>query len=269
MSKRQKNDWNQGGKSRKNKQTEQERQISELLDRADGQELLQISAIHSNVSMPLPNQEKLAWSVIDKADLVDEEEMERRKKFKRDLRRRKMIHAVIACGVLAVILVVLALCGVFDRINPPSYKTYYIADGECFGGIQPEATLPEKVSVGIPSLADEAYVDQDKLDTTAYYALAEYCNANDYAADEYEIYQYDYCVINGRLCLCCEVVGQCLDYGKEDGGKTWRDLGYTESGGYTGIWGDTGQDRSDEFPIDADAPINMYSVRLKLYVCIE
>lgn len=231
MAKNKKQNWNKNGKKRKTIQTEQERQIAELLDQTDEQDLLQISAIHSAVSMPLPNQERLAWDVIDRADLADEEEMERRRAFNRMLRRKKIVRGLIGCGIVAVLLVVLALCGVFDRFDPPAYETYYIASGVSFQGEKPEATLPENVNIGVPNLAQEPYVDEDKLDTTVYRALAEYCSANDYAVGEYWIQDQDYVdyvVIDGDLYLECDVLAECMDYKKKAGNQTWKDLGYLD-----------------------------------------
>lgn len=41
--------------------------------------LLEMSAIPTDIPLPLPNQGKLARTVIDKADVFDEQERERRK----------------------------------------------------------------------------------------------------------------------------------------------------------------------------------------------
>lgn len=226
MAEKKKQNWNKNGKNRKMKQTEQERHIAELLDQTDEQDLLQISAIHSSVSMPLPNQERLAWDVIDRADLADEEELERRRAFNQMLRRKKIIRGFVGCGIVAVILLVLALCGVFDRFDPPAYETYYIASGVSFKGEKPESTVPENVEFGVPSLAQEPYVDEDMLDTTVYHALAEYCSANDYAVGEYQIKDRDYVVLGSDLYLSCGVVAECMDYRKKAGNQTWKDLSY-------------------------------------------
>lgn len=290
MAKNKKQSWNKNGKKRNIKQTEQERQIAELLDQTDEQDLLQISAIHSSVSMPLPNQERLAWDVIDRADLADEEEMERRRVFNQMLRRKKIIKGLIGCGIVAVILVVLALCGVFDRFDPPMYKTYYIASGVSFQGEKPESTLPKKgMEFGVPSLAEEPYVDQDMKDTTVYYALAEYCSGNDYAVGEYQIQDKDYVVINGDLYLECDVVAECMDYKKKAGSQTWKDLGYVgvSMDKYNGSLYQTGhEDDAGELPedvqsasllslekeglitIDENMPINTYLTYLTIYIKI-
>lgn len=221
-----KKQWNKHGKSRKLRQSEEERQIAELLDQADEQDLLRISAIHSSVSLPLPNQERLAWSVIDRADLADEEELERRKKFNQMLRRKKIIRAVAGCGIVAVILLILALCGVFDRFDLPTYETYYVASGCSFQGEKPPATLPKDRAVGFPSLEQEPHVDRERRDNTVYHALAEYCSANNYAVGEYRIHNKDYAVIDRDVYLVCDVLAECMDYQKKAGNKTWKDLGY-------------------------------------------
>lgn len=219
MGKEKKNRWNHHGKNRTVRQTEQEQRIAALLDQTDEQDLLQISAIHSDVTMPLPNQERLAWSVIDKADLADEEEMERRRAFQKMLRKKRMIRITAILGAIAVLLLILARCGVFDRIEPSAYRQYYVAEGHSIGGKQPVSTLPDDVTIGIPSLAWVPYVDEDKLDTTVYNALAVYCSENDYAVGDYEIQKRDYCMIDDELYLTCYVLAECLDYKKEDNGK--------------------------------------------------
>ncbi|MDE6851934.1 MAG: hypothetical protein K2J67_05535 [Lachnospiraceae bacterium] len=295
MTKGKKQNWNKNGKNRKTRQTEQERQIAELLDQTDEQDLLQISAIHSAVSMPLPNQERLAWDVIDRADLADEEEMERRRVFNRMLRRKKIMRGLIGSGIVAVLLVVLALCGVFDRFDPPAYETYYIASGVSFQGEEPESTLPEDVEWGIPSLAQEPDVDLDKLDTTVYHALAEYCSANDYAVGEYRIQNQDYVeyvVIDGDLYLECDVLAECMDYKKKAGNQTWKDLGYLDvvmdknSGDLyqrryaadlgvampedvRGVWtSDSYDSYKDLISIDENLAINTYLTYMTVYIKI-
>lgn len=226
MVKERKEHWNKHGKNRKLRQTEEERQIADLLDQADEQDLLRISAIHSTVSLPLPNQERLAWSVIDRAELADEEELERRKKFNQMLRWKKIIRVMAGCVIVAVILLVLALCGVFDRFDLPTYETYYVVSGCSFQGEEPKANLPKDRAVGFPSLTQEPHVDREKRDNTVYRALAEYCSANEYAVGEYRIHNRDYAVIGNDIYLVCDVLGECMDYQKKVGKKTWKDLGY-------------------------------------------
>ena len=46
--------------------------IGELLDEVSEDKLLEMSAIPTDIPLPLPNQEKLARTVIDKADVFDE-----------------------------------------------------------------------------------------------------------------------------------------------------------------------------------------------------
>ncbi len=282
--------WNQGGKKRKSKFSPGEEQISQLLDQADEQELVKISAIHSDVSMPLPNREKLAWSVIDKADLADEEELERREKFQKMLRRRKRIRVAGICSAAAILLLVLAWCGVFDSFRMPAYENYYVSAGASFGGADPmealaDDALPEDAEVGMPSMAIMPYVDKDKLDTTIYQILSKYCKANGYALDEYKRLGQDFSYIStasedGKIYLCCSVVGQCLDYKKaDDGQKTWRDEGYPELD--TKDYRDwqrqavvEGGDDSDtprmelRYPLNVDASTNVYTVYLRLHILI-
>lgn len=279
--------WNKHGKNRKLRQSEEERQIAELLDQADEQDLLRISAIHSSVSLPLPNQERLAWSVIDRADLADEEELERRKKFNQMLRRKKIIRAVVGCGIAAVILLILALCGVFDRFDLPIYETYYVASGCSFQGEKPQTTLPKDRAVGFPYLEQEPHVDRERRDNTVYHALAEYCSANNYAVGEYRIHNKDYAVIGRDVYLVCDVLGECMDYQKKAGKKTWKDLGYRN----VSMAPDTGRlyqmaPAAGELPedvqsgdmlcfggemisIDENMPANVYVVYMTVYMKLQ
>lgn len=282
-------EWNKRGKNRKIRQTEEEKKIAELLDGVDEKDLIQISAVRSGVSLPLPNQERLAWSVIDRADLADEEEWERRRKFNQMLRRKKWIHALCICGIVAVVLVVLALLGVFDRFNPPAYEEYYIAHGVSFQGETPQTTLPKDIEIGIPSLAREPLVVSEKLDTTIYHALTEYCSANQYAVGEYQIQNRDYVVLDGELYLKCSVLAECMDYRKKAGKKTWKDLGYTNIG-MDSVSGRLYQTKQEEgqadlpedvqegwlglpnsrlISIDENMPVNMYIAYITLYIDIR
>lgn len=59
--------------------------IGELLDEVSEDKLLEMSAIPTDIPLPLPNQEKLARTVIDKADVFDEQERERRKQYEKAL----------------------------------------------------------------------------------------------------------------------------------------------------------------------------------------
>lgn len=287
MAKERKKHWNKYGKNRKLRQTEEERQIAELLDQADEQDLLRISAIHSTVSLPLPNRERLAWSVIDRAELADEEELERRKKFNQMLRRKKIIRAVAGFGFVAVILLVLALCGVFDRFDLPAYETYYVESGCSFQGEEPKANLPKDRAVCFPSFAQEPQVDQERRDNTVYHALAEYCSANDYAVGEYQIQNRDYAVIGEDIYLVCDVLGECMDYRKKAGKKTWKDLGYRDvhmapdTGKLYQMASVPGELPKDVQPgdllclggkmisIDENMPANVYLVYMTLYIKLE
>lgn len=296
--------WNQGGKNRKQKLSVGEERLEHLLDQAEEEELMKISAIHSEVSMPLPNREKLAWSVIDKADLADEEELKRRREFQRMLRRKKMARIAIGCSAVVVLLLVLAWFGVFDYFRPPVYEDYYVLGGNCCSeadSIEPmevfqKEAIPDGIEMSVPSLASGPQLDMDRLDTTAYDVLAKYCAANDYAVHEYKIVDYvsdsdeflelgeetnpEYRMIGGKLYVRCTVIGTCLDYGMHDDGTLWGEL--TENG----EWGwehpatpfeFVASERSDigevipilTSPLSLDDPANTCYVCLTLYVCIQ
>lgn len=300
--------WNQGGKNRKQKLSAGEERLGHLLDQVEEEELMKISAIHSEVTMPLPNRERLAWSVIDKAELADEEELKRREEFQRELRRKKMMHLAIGCGIVVVVLLILARFGVFDRFNPLAYEDYYVLGGNCYSkgkSIEPmevfqKKALPDDAEVGIPSLASSPYLDRDKLDTTAYYALAEYCEANKYAVDEYKIAAYvrmdgeveelgentepAYRMIDGKLYARCTVIGTALDYEREDDGETWQE--YESKKDKNRYFCDTIEAELNNCfdfqtnvgmewiptlnePLDNSQPTNVCSICLNLYVCVQ
>ena len=67
--------------------------IGELLDEVSEDKLLEMSAIPTDIPLPLPNQEKLARTVIDKADVFDEQERERRKQYEKAYCRKQFLRA--------------------------------------------------------------------------------------------------------------------------------------------------------------------------------
>ena len=75
--------------------------IGELLDEVSEDKLLEMSAIPTDIPLPLPNQEKLARTVIDKADVFDEQERERRKQYEKAYCRKQFLRAtLLSCAHL-------------------------------------------------------------------------------------------------------------------------------------------------------------------------
>lgn len=194
----------------------EEEWIGNLLDGVEEEKLLEMSAIHRDIPMPIPNQEKLARSVIDKAKVLDEEETERRREFTRAYRRKQLIHTVIAICIVCCVLVGLYFAGIFDRVVLPKYQYHtelaLVQNGD---PIKVSMTLDGETLSKSDGFTDEGLwdnaknttkkkLDQDKLENTAYAAAAKYCTDNDrkYAVDEYKILRCFVCQDR----ILCEVV---------------------------------------------------------------
>lgn len=66
--------------------------IGELLDEVSEDKLLEMSAIPTDIPLPLPNQEKLARTVIDKADVL----MSKRENVANNMKRHTAANS--SCG---------------------------------------------------------------------------------------------------------------------------------------------------------------------------
>lgn len=241
--------------------------------------------------------------------MVDEKEKE---KLRKELHHKKMTR-ILSVGITVVVLFLMLVCfGVFEHTDLPFYEDYYVLGGNCYSrgySLDPmevfrEKTLPDGIEVSEYSLASGHPIDMDKLDTTVYYAMAQYCEANDYAVDECKIAAYvhsdgevlelneetepEYRLIGGKLYVRCTVIGSCLDYSRQDEGKTWWDC---EKENVKPEWicgatiGLIIEDREKKFdvytrkglewiptirkPLDYLNPTNVCYVCLTLYVCIE
>ena len=86
--------------------------IGELLDEVSEDKLLEM----------LPNQEKLARTVIDKADVFDEQERERRKQYEKAYCRKQFLRATLIVGVIVCAFIALYLGGVFDNVLLDHYN---------------------------------------------------------------------------------------------------------------------------------------------------
>ncbi|MCH5268314.1 MAG: hypothetical protein J1E62_08230 [Lachnospiraceae bacterium] len=216
--------------------------IGELLDQVDEEKLLEMSAIHSDIPLPVPNQEKLAQSVIDKADLADEKELERRRAFEKAYRRKQFIRGCIGVGCVAVVLAVLALCGVFDNVLLKKYS-YQLEAAVVAGGV-PAETSPQFEAGDVlrqsgfnhedtpKDVTDKSKpaVNMDALDNTVYDAAAQYCEKNHYAVDECEILRSWYHTKNGKTVVMCEMATTFM---RLDEGSVGQGLTSTESDWHT------------------------------------
>ena len=198
--------------------------------------------------------------MIDKADLADEEELERRRIYKKKCRRRKILHTSVALVVIAAILVGLWAAGVFDGFELEKYH-YSIYNSGCFGGKAPVLKNIDEVK-SIPTLYENETgvnnVDSDKLDNTIYDVVAEYCKENNYSVQGYNLIK---CLstADGKKLVCC-VTGQCMDISKKDTGETWAETGYTYSSGagLTGVELICGNDYPSWVEFDSTMHTNMY-----------
>lgn len=223
-------------KMKPRKKQDEEKWIGELLDHVDEEKLLEMSAIHSDVPMPVPNQEKLAQSVIDKADLADEEEMARRKAFEKAYRRKQFIRGCIAVGCVAVILGILALCGVFDNVDLKKYP-YHFEAAEVAGGVEVDVNPQfderevlrqsgfnrEKIPRYVTDKSKPA-VNMDALDNTVYDAASQYCEKNHYAVDECKITRSWYHEEKGKTVVMCEAAVLFMRLDEESGGQNFMTI---------------------------------------------
>lgn len=264
------------------KKAVQEQWIGEVLDHADQEDLLRISGIHSRAVMPLPNREKLAWSVIDKANLADEEEMERRRKFQKELRKKKILHGLTGSGIVVAVIAILAFCGVFDGKKLKTYS-YTVQQATAYSAadhlkvVQPEMDTdsvydPDELQ-DYSGTKDFPEVNQDKLDNTIYKVLAEYCDKNDYAVDDYVIQKQYQMMLNSdkKPILLVDVFGTCLDYSVEDDGNTWKDYHYEKASGVVCYADESAQSICrdtiySELPSVDSLPKNMYVVKFRLAI---
>lgn len=211
------------------------------------------------------------------------------------LARTAIIFPVIACIVAEVFF------GAYARYQLPVYEHYYVVGGNCYSkgkSSDPEDVfrqqVPDWAEVREATPTSVFSLDLNKLDTTAYYALAEYCEENACAVDEYKVAAYIHdnseiiemeegtepeCrLIDGQWYVKCTVLGTCLAYGRVDTGEAWREYESHKCEVRGGEREDLPlfdfQGGEEKFPIlqrplnDAQ-PTNVYSVCLTLYVCIE
>lgn len=216
---------------KRNLDRDEEMWIGDMLDRVDEEKLLEISAIHSDIPLPVPNQEKLAQSVIDKADLADGEELARRRAFAKAYRRKKMLHGSMAACAVLVVFAVLALCGVFDRVYLPKYA-YTIEAAAVYNGAEADSTpqfdgqsIVQAPGCGVgradvPLAGDSLpEVKEDKLENTAYDAVADYCGKHQYAVDEHKVLRYWYYKDRNKIYVMCEIAASFVHLDKSPEGK--------------------------------------------------
>lgn len=228
-----------------------ELQIEQAFELVDNQvDFKDPSNLKADVPLSLLNQEKLARAVIDQADLMDASEKERRKNFDRLLRKKRIIRAVVACGIVAALVVAMVLGGVFDRVNIDTYdagiyvSNTYSADKLKYPTESLEATfynyelltegmleedyiesedekyfLFTKDTKNAPKVNDEKLSDSlDKILSTAMTKL-------DYAYDEKYILGKEYCKDEkGNWYLYVSVLATCIDYNPEtEDALKWKD----------------------------------------------
>ena len=178
--------------------------IGELLDEVSEDKLLEMSAIPTDIPLPLPNQEKLARTVIDKADVFDEQERERRKQYEKAYCRKQFLRATLIVGVIVCTFIALYLGGVFDNVllDHYNYRLESMVVQNCESEEQGAQVGVDKLiqagffgDAGVTGKQTKDLADEDKLENTAYKVAEDYCKrmSNDYAIDDCKVVRlFDY-----------------------------------------------------------------------------
>lgn len=178
--------------------------IGELLDEVSEDKLLEMSAIPTDIPLPLPNQEKLARTVIDKADVFDEQERERRKQYEKAYCRKQFLRATLIVGVIVCAFIALYLGGVFDNVllDHYNYRLESMVVQNCESEEQGAQVDVDKLiqagffgDAGVTGKQTKDLADEDKLENTAYKVAEDYCKrmSNDYAIDDCKVVRlFDY-----------------------------------------------------------------------------
>ena len=178
--------------------------IGELLDEVSEDKLLEMSAIPTDIPLPLPNQEKLARTVIDKADVFDEQERERRKQYEKAYCRKQFLRATLIVGVIVCTFIALYLGGVFDNVllDHYNYRLESMVVQNCESEEQGAQVDVDKLiqagffgDAGVTGKQTKDLADEDKLENTAYKVAEDYCKrmSNDYAIDDCKVVRlFDY-----------------------------------------------------------------------------
>ena len=178
--------------------------IGELLDEVSEDKLLEMSAIPTDIPLPLPNQEKLARTVIDKADVFDEQERERRKQYEKAYCRKQFLRATLIVGVIVCTFIALYLGGVFDNVllDHYNYRLESMVVQNCESEEQGAQVDVDKLiqagffgDAGVTGKQTKDLADEDKFENTAYKVAEDYCKrmSNDYAIDDCKVVRlFDY-----------------------------------------------------------------------------
>ena len=166
--------------------------------------MLEMSAIPTDIPLPLPNQEKLARTVIDKADVFDEQERERRKQYEKAYCRKQFLRATLIVGVIVCAFIALYLGGVFDNVllDHYNYRLESMVVQNCESEEQGAQVDVDKLiqagffgDAGVTGKQTKDLADEDKLENTAYKVAEDYCKrmSNDYAIDDCKVVRlFDY-----------------------------------------------------------------------------
>ena len=209
--------------------------IGELLDEVSEDKLLEMSAIPTDIPLPLPNQEKLARTVIDKADVFDEQERERRKQYEKAYCRKQFLRATLIVGVIVCAFIALYLGGVFDNVllDHYNYRLESMVVQNCESEEQGAQVDVDKLiqagffgDAGVTGKQTKDLADEDKLENTAYKVAEDYCKrmSNDYAIDDCKVVRlFDYkdtsdpaVTKEGGSVKMCEIVATFMKIDRTD-----------------------------------------------------
>lgn len=202
------------------KSEEQRAWLDNVLENASKDDIVWMCSIKAGVHKNQVFNEKLSWNIIDKAGLADETEIKRRRQFKKEQRRRHIIHVCSALAVFAALIIILAVNGVFDSDEIYYYeyclRSVYnakinINDTEWYTKYQNRQILSlKKIPAG-----KAPDIDEEILDNTMYALAAQYCASNNFVIDDYKIQKI--CggqTESGKYALLCRLALACYDIKK-------------------------------------------------------
>lgn len=206
--------WKNKQGKRKDKQDDW---INKAFSGLGEEDVLWLSEIHAGVHANHLINEKIKWDVIDRAQLADEAEIERRRQFKKEQRRKRIIRICSVCAALIAVIAILAFAGVFDREDLRYYKyniydvrnvKVNVNDEEWYEKVL-DYKLPDYLEVSEDEFPE---IDKSILDYTMYNVASEYCASNDFVLDDYVVRNMSKVKTeNNEYMLLCEMVLGCYD----------------------------------------------------------
>lgn len=207
--------------------------LDNVLENASKDDIVWMCSIKAGIHKNQVFNEKLSWNVIDKAGLADEAEIKRRRQFKKEQRRRHIIRVCSALAVFAILIIILAVNGVFDR-DETYYYEYDLCnaynskintnDTEWYNKYQDRQILDlKKVPAG-----KAPDIDEEILDNTMYALAEQYCASNDFVIDDYKTQKIcEGKTESGKYALLFRLALACYDI-KKSPDNSGKNMYYTD-----------------------------------------